>query len=49
MYIEEAHNLLPRGGTRDVLSTVWARAAKEGGKMNLGIVLATQAPSSVLP
>ncbi len=49
VYIEEAHNLLPRTGTRDVLSTVWARAAKEGGKMNLGVVLATQAPSSVLP
>lgn len=49
VYVEEAHNLLPRGGSRDVLSTVWARAAKEGGKMNLGMVLATQAPSSVLP
>ena len=49
VYVEEAHNLLPRGGSKDVLSTVWARAAKEGGKMNLGMVLATQAPSSVLP
>ena len=49
VYVEEAHNLLPRGGGKDVLSTVWARAAKEGGKMNLGMVLATQAPSSVLP
>ena len=49
VYIEEAHNLLPRTGTKDVLSTVWAHAAKEGGKMNLGVVLATQAPSSVLP
>ncbi len=49
VYVEEAHNLLPRGGSRDVLSTVWARAVKEGGKMNLGMVLATQAPSSVLP
>ena len=48
VYVEEAHNLLPRGGSKDVLSTVWARAAKEGGKMNLGMVLATQAPSSVL-
>jgi len=48
VYVEEAHNLLPRRG-KDVLSTVWARAAKEGGKMNLGMVLATQAPSSVLP
>jgi len=49
VYVEEAHNLLPRGGGKEVLSTVWARTAKEGGKMNLGIVLATQAPSSVLP
>ena len=49
VYVEEAHNLLPRGGRNDVLSTVWARSAKEGGKMNLGMVLATQAPSSVLP
>ncbi|MCY4628081.1 MAG: DUF87 domain-containing protein [Acidobacteria bacterium] len=48
VYVEEAHNLLPQGGSKDVLSTVWARAAKEGGKMNLGMVLATQAPSSVL-
>ena len=49
VYVEEAHNLLPRSGSKEVLSTVWARAAKEGGKMNLGVVLATQAPSSVLP
>ena len=49
VYVEEAHNLLPRGGSKDILSTVWARAAKEGGKMNLGMILATQAPSSVLP
>ena len=49
VYVEEAHNLLPRTGGKDVLSTVWARAAKEGGKMNLGMILATQAPSSVLP
>lgn len=49
VYVEEAHNLLPRSRNKDVLSTVWARAAKEGGKMNLGMVLATQAPSSVLP
>ena len=49
VYLEEAHNLLPRTGAKDILSTVWARAVKEGGKMNLGVVLATQAPSSVLP
>ena len=49
VFVEEAHNLLPKGGRSDVLSTIWARSAKEGGKMNLGMVLATQAPSSVLP
>ena len=49
VYVEEAHNLLPRANTADVLRTVWARAAKEGSKMNLGMVLATQAPSSIMP
>lgn len=49
IYIEEAHNLLPRANARDNLQTVWARAAKEGSKYNIGMVLATQAPSSVMP
>ena len=49
VYLEEAHNLLPRAGSADVLRTVWARAAKEGSKMNIGMVLATQAPSSIMP
>lgn len=49
VYVEEAHNLLPRAGSADKLSTVWARAAKEGSKMNLGMVLSTQAPSSIMP
>ena len=49
IYIEEAHNLLPRTNARDNLTTVWARAAKEGSKLNIGMVLATQAPSSVMP
>ena len=50
VYLEEAHNLLPRAGSaKDVLRTVWARAAKEGSKMNIGMVLATQAPSSIMP
>ena len=48
VYLEEAHNLLPRAGAADVLRTVWARAAKEGSKMNIGMVLATQAPSSIM-
>lgn len=49
VYVEEAHNLLPRVHGVDTLRTVWARAAKEGSKMNLGMVLATQAPSSIMP
>ena len=49
VYVEEAHNLLPRASAADKLNTVWARAAKEGSKMNIGMVLSTQAPSSIMP
>ena len=49
VYVEEAHNLLPRAGGKDSLTTVWAKTAKEGSKLNIGMVLATQAPSSVMP
>ena len=49
VYIEEAHNLLPRVNARDNLKSVWAKTAKEGSKLNIGMVLATQAPSSVMP
>lgn len=49
VYVEEAHNLLPRAGGQDNLTTVWAKTAKEGSKLNIGMVLATQAPSSVMP
>lgn len=49
VYIEEAHNLLPRATAANNLQTVWARSAKEGSKLNIGMVLATQAPSSVMP
>ncbi len=49
VYIEEAHNLLPRANAQDNLTSVWARSAKEGSKLNMGMVLATQAPSSVMP
>ena len=48
-YIEEAHNLLPNKSTPETLKGVWARSAKEGSKYNLGLVLATQAPSSIMP
>ena len=49
VYVEEAHNLLPRERTADILRTVWARSAKEGSKMSIGMMLATQAPSSIMP
>ena len=49
VYLEEAHNLLPRANVADKLNTVWARSAKEGSKYNIGMVLATQAPSSIMP
>lgn len=49
VYVEEAHNLLPRANATDTLQTVWARTAKEGSKLNIGMVLATQAPSSIMP
>ena len=49
VYLEEAHNLLPKANAADNLSTVWARSAKEGSKLNIGMVLATQAPSSIMP
>lgn len=49
VYLEEAHTLLPRANAADNLGTVWARSAKEGSKLNIGMVLATQAPSSIMP
>ena len=48
VYIEEAHNLLPNANARNALQTVWAKTAKEGSKYNIGMVLATQAPSTVM-
>ena len=49
VYLEEAHNLLPRANASDNLTSVWARSAKEGSKLGIGMVLATQAPSSIMP
>jgi DNA helicase HerA-like ATPase len=46
VYVEEAHNLI--GKTMNLTET-WPRLAKEGAKYHIGLVYATQEPSSVHP
>lgn len=45
-YFEEAHNLFPKKDDGD-LSQVYSRIAKEGAKLNLGLLYATQEVSSI--
>lgn len=46
MYFEEAHNLFPQKDDKD-LSGIYNRIAKEGAKLNLGLIYATQEVSSI--
>lgn len=45
-YFEEAHNLFPKKDDKD-LSQIYTRIAKEGAKLNLGMIYATQEVSSI--
>lgn len=45
-YFEEAHNLFPKKDDKD-LSQIYNRLAKEGAKLNLGMMYATQEVSSI--
>lgn len=46
MYFEEAHNLFPKQNETD-LTLVYNRIAKEGAKLGLGLIYATQEVSSI--
>lgn len=46
IYIEEAHNLMPKGSEEDT-TNIWARVAKEGAKFNIGMIYSTQEVSSI--
>jgi len=45
-YFEEAHNLFPKKEDKD-LNQIYNRLAKEGAKLNIGMIYATQEVSSI--
>lgn len=46
IFVEEAHNLMPRGSDEDN-TNIWARVAKEGAKFKIGMIYSTQEVSSI--
>lgn len=45
IYFEEAHNLFPENSNE--LNNIYSRIAKEGAKNRIGMIYATQSPSSI--
>jgi DNA helicase HerA-like ATPase len=44
LYFEEAHNLFP---SKENITTIYSRLAKEGAKYHIGIVYSTQSPTTI--